>query len=71
MWRDIAVFIILILSVFYAIMKIRQSLIRKSTTGGSPLCSGCSGCALYKMSKCSGRVEQNKCQAKEKEEKEK
>lgn len=71
MWQYIAVFIILMLSVLYTIMKFRQSLKEKSTTGGSPLCSGCSGCALYEMRKCSGKVEHNKCKTKEKEEKEK
>jgi len=50
-------------------MKFRRSLKEKSTAGGSPLCAGCSGCALYEMRKCSGKVEQNECRTKKKEEK--
>ena len=69
MWQYIAVFIILMLSVLYVIMKFRRSLKEKSTAGGSPLCAGCSGCALYEMRKCRGKVEQNECRTKKKVEK--
>lgn len=71
MWQYNAVFIILILSVLYVIMRIRRSLKDKSTAGGSSLCAGCSGCALYEMRKCSGKVEQSKCKTQKKEKNEK
>lgn len=66
MIQYVIVFIILACSVLYAFRRIRRSLDGKSATGVSPLCAGCSGCALYKMDKCKGKKASDNCTAKEK-----